>query len=659
MSVNAKMKAICDNIRLRTGGTALLNLDEIAEAIMYIGEATDLATLVYRTIGTTFPPIQLPASADYDSYDIDIYNCMADDVHAYIDEVLSGKDTVTKEILGKDGSGQYNIARYIYANREQFAWVKKNYPKMYAWKNGPVIKYTESVSPRIEDKAYDVPYVQTSQTQTVNIPAKAAVIVGKRYSLSGGSFKDNAPTSSIILPLPTEITGDISIKLVNMSKNTTYAAVYGGVVNNKFTETVYTLPSGATTEFTLKNSDYTVENFKAVSNFKFVTFPVNSTGASGQYNNSQILVNGVAVPFEITTDPAIAMQESTTTTTTEGGGTSITAVSAANRTRTIDGLEYVRYENGDVAPTVIYTDKDDERNGNATITKDGTTYYRYPIGDLGANKTKLTPIFIYANVHGVPKSLTDTNVETKMCALVAARFLRDLAIDKQIENPLYKYIRSNCMVIIIPVANPYGFNYNLTADNNGYGGYYTHTHANINRNYDTPGWDALVSSEDLFTRGTYPGSEIETQYIMNTMVESGAVVAMSLHGVDGFEGYCLHQGQNPNPNATSENDKYIDYNQEKLAKIEAFLKANYGYTLRYYDMENGEPVRCKNTPDKTSKDPSFISQCGAYGGIIEFQPDDPNTSGYVHEMKSNVIENAYAQTLNMLAMWLSDYLETN
>ena len=48
---------------------------------------------------------------------------------------------------------------------------------------------------------------------------------------------------------------------------------------------------------------------------------------------------------------------------------------------------------------------------------------------------------------------------------------------------------------------------------------------------------------------------------------------------------------------------------------------------------------------------------GAYGGIVEFSSNDVNTSGWAQEMKSNVIENAYAQVLNLLAMWLSDYLE--
>lgn len=43
-TVYEKMKKICDNIRLRTGGTELLTLDDIAEAILTIGVNTQSYT---------------------------------------------------------------------------------------------------------------------------------------------------------------------------------------------------------------------------------------------------------------------------------------------------------------------------------------------------------------------------------------------------------------------------------------------------------------------------------------------------------------------------------------------------------------------------------------------------------------------------------------
>ena len=191
----------------------------------------------------------------------------------------------------------------------------------------------------------------------------------------------------------------------------------------------------------------------------------------------------------------------------------ITTVSATNRSRTIGTVEYVRSESDDVEPTLIYTELGDSRNSNAAIIQDGITYNRYPLGDLGANRTKLIPVFIYANEHGVDVTRMNTSSadygkwETKMCALVAARLLRDLASGAQSTDPLYKFIQKNCMIIVIPVANPFGFNMPVTGDTNSVNsGYYNYNSVNINRGYDTPGWD---NPDMNWNKSPYPGSEIE------------------------------------------------------------------------------------------------------------------------------------------------------
>lgn len=656
MSVNAKMKKICDNIRLRTGGTALLNLDQIAEAIMQIGEATDPATLVYRTIGATYPPVQLPAETAFSGYDIDILNAIADGVYDYIDSVVGDKETVTKEILGKDASGTYDVARYTYANRERLAWVKENYPKMYAWKNGDTVMYTESVSPRIGEKAYDVPHVKATVTKTETIPAKAVIIRGHRYSHSGQKFNTQTSCATLIFPIG-EMSYDYEAGVGSTHTleitNTTFHASYDGLYIGEMPTVFPSNPGGLTKNSTTKRTitctgtSFNGKKFGCI----FLAWDNSST-----LDNVTVTINGEKADVIVSTNTDDASKAAFSTTTqieTEGdGGTPITAVSATNRSRTIDGVVYVRSEENDVAPTVIYTDKGDNRNIGASITQDGIIYHRYPLGDLGANRQKLIPIFIYANEHGIvaDPSLTN-NYETKMCALVAARFIRDLANGSQLENPLYKFIRENCMVIVIPVANPFGFNLNVTGGSgiNTDNGYVNANRCNINRNYDTPGWDVMNPNGSITEFGAYPGSENETQYIMNTMMESGATVAMSLHGLGGWAGYCAHQGQNPGG---------VDYNRDKLAKVDNFLYSDYGYRLRYYDLNtDGSPAVAVNTPDITSKSPSYITQCGAYGGIVEFSPDDVTVSGFKHEMKSNVIENAYAQTLNLMAMWLSDYLE--
>lgn len=643
MSVNAKMKVICDNIRFRTGGTELLDLDEIAEAILTIGGNVDTSEWVHKAIGATLPPTQLPAETAISGSDIDILSATADDVYSYIDEIADNyTDYAVKETLGKDESGKYDIVRYTLANRQRYAWQRQNYPKMYAWRH-------------------------VTEGSSITIPAKANIIVGQRYSHSGGKFSAASAVSSVIVPLPTGTTSAV-VTLSGMTGSSSYGNCYGGTTNSLFPTNVQ-----STTPWTNSYKTLTVPNGSlSLSGINYIVFFITSTGASGEYNGATITLNGKQIEWEIATTSAItASQESTTVVegvdetiystsvsprigdtmyTTAYVGTAkgtITAVNATNRSRTVGGKEYIRHESKDVEPTVVYTDKGDSRNSGTTITQSSITYNRYPMGDLGANQTKLTPIFIYANEHGIsPEKITAGTYETKMCALIAARLVRDLCSGENRGNPLYKYIRDNCMLIVIPVANPFGYNLNVSGDTPAYAwtadGYYNYNGCNINRNYDTPGWDVMSDSASL--KGGYAGSQNETQYIMNTMTESGAVVAMSLHGLGLWEGYCAHQGQQPDG---------TDYNQTKLTKVVNFLKDNYGYTLRYYDS-----TPCANMPDVTSKSPSYITQSGAYGGIVEMSPDDVKTSGWKQEMKSNVIENAYAQTLNLMAMWLSDYLET-
>ena len=794
-----------DQARSNIGAASKEDLDKLSSE----------KAVVYNAVGTTYPPSQKPAASEFEGYDIDLYNSKADEVYAYIDNIVSGKSTVTKEILGKDASGKYDLVRYIHAQREHLAWVKDKYPKMYAWKNGSAIKYTKSVSPRIGDKAYDVPYVQMvtsgGTSSVVTTPAQAVIYPNYRFSMSGGGWVDatSEGLAAVIIPLPVGGVTSATIQLTNTRRHHQKTAMYGGATPEEYTIEIVKQASGmwsadaTTCTMTTSNSN--------LAGASFMVFNIVYTD-DASLSNVVIMLDGKTIDWVIGT-PSEAKQETTTTVTgglvptftnlkdqcvfvynsrfslsgggyktvngistilipvpvgetditirlkgfspttysmiyggtstetlslefgkfssdssvpdsdgvyvisgtktsdiaylsfhawgsgaadfadtvitvnepieytvdTSGsgntieveGGMPVTAVSATNRSRTIDGVVYTRYESGDVNPTVIYTDIDDDRNSENTITKDGVTYHRYPLGDLGSNRKKLIPIFIYANEHGVNPNDLYFSSESPMCSLVLARFFMDIVSDKQIKNPLYKFIRESCMLIVIPVANPYGFNMYITGDTNASNdGYRNANNVNINRNYDTPGWDVTKANESYWA-GSYAGSEIEAQYIMNTMVEGCAKVAMSWHSAEWW--WNSHQGQNPNPNATGEADKYVDYNRDKLGKIETFIKNNYGYNQRYYDLYTqahvdagivssdmiGKPYPCKNTPDVTSKSPSYISQCGAYGGIVEFSPGDITVGGTItHRMSERTLENAYAFVMNLTAMWLSDYLES-
>lgn len=340
MGINEKMKTICDNIRLRTGGTEPLTLDEIAEAILTIGGNVDMAEWVHKSIGATFPPAQLPASAALDGYDIDALSATSDDIHEYIDDVVSGKKTVSKEILGKDASGKYDIARYIYAKREHIAWVRDNYPKMYAWRN-------------------------TTEGSTETVPAKANIISGYRYSHSGQAFSATTDgTSSIILPLPKGGIDTATIVLSGMAGKTAYSP-YGGTVNNVFPYQITT-----SSPWTNNGTQLNVPNGSGtLSGRNFLVIPISSMPSAG----ATITLNGQVIEWEIATISTItASQESTTIVpgndetiysasvsprigdamyTTPYIGTAkgaVTAVSATNRSRTVGGVEYVRYAEGDI-----------------------------------------------------------------------------------------------------------------------------------------------------------------------------------------------------------------------------------------------------------------------------------------------------------------------
>lgn len=654
------------------GAASAEKVTELSEAIADLGGGK---SVVDNAIGTTYPPSQRDADSRIDGSDIhmDLYldgdsNLMptdgatSDDIHTYIDTVTDKlKTRVTKELLGKDQSGNFDMMRYTVCDRQHIAWVRENYPKMYAWKNGDTTMYTESVSPRIGDNAYENPYVSASgeSIETVNVPAKAVIIRGQRYSHSGQSW--NAESNCSALVVPTEFAvGHISqtLKLTNATFHHQRTGFY-------ISDDAVTFPRNGAKTNSDNNTVCTISTSGSVDYGEKFGVCFLSFDGSETYENTTLTIDGVNVEIIVTDNTEDSAKAAHATTEeveveveveVEGALPKITAVSATRKSRTINGAEFERHENGDVEPTLIYTDVDDDRNTSETITKGGITYIRYPLGDLLANKKKPVPIFVYANEHGVrSKEKVGTGAwETKLCALVAARIARDFGLKKQSQNPLYKYILDNCMLIVIPVVNPYGFNHYLTDATMGeYDGYCNSTGCNINRNYDCPGWDVMNPSGTYTEFGAYAGSENETQYVMNTMVESGAVVAMSLHGLGGFIGYCAHQGQQPDGS---------DYNREKLAKVYNILFDTYGIKLRYYDVVGGgslDPILPPpNTPDKTSKSPSYITQCGAYGGIVEFQPVKAGGVMGEHSMEQVVVETAYCQTLNLMAMWLSDYLDS-
>ena len=283
----------------------------------------------------------------------------------------------------------------------------------------------------------------------------------------------------------------------------------------------------------------------------------------------------------------------------------VTAVSATNRTRTANGIAFVRYAEGDIEPTVCYTPAYNPFNrlvnangelvigisaidGDVLTDVNGKTYKRYSFGDLKKDGTQPVHMTIIANEHG-------GDTEPGIPAVVTARLIRDLCSGQlSSDNPVYRYLRDNVQLAVIPAVNPHGLN---KFPAGAWDGYHNANNVNINRNYDTPGWDVYWNEnpDEQYRMGDYPGSENETQYVMNTMADSKAVVAMSVHTISclvtGYKSRCMYQGQNPDGG----------YTQTKIDEIADDMKASYNLDFVAYD-----PLECP--PETTSKSPSFITQ---------------------------------------------------
>lgn len=456
-----------------------VELDKIHTNIKELKEqSVDMASY----IPTVCAPVPQLSADGSETADVDLTTCTSDDIHALLDGVVTRyPNYITRELMGKDASGLYDIYRYTMGKHIRSAWQKENYPKMYAWKNGSTIIYSISVSPRIGDTLYSTKYIGTA---------------------------------------------------------------YG----------------------------------------------------------------------------------------------TVSAVSATNRSRTVSGVEFVRSENDDVSPTLMYTNG--AVNGSTKVSN-GATYYRYPFGDTDKDGKKRIPITIIANEHG--------GHEVRDCALIVTRMIKDLCECKYQDNPVLNYIRENVNLTVIPVVNPHGWNMYMNTN-----GYLNSNMVNINRNYDTVGWDYCYNNQDIDGNnklGSYAGSENETQYVMNTMTESGAVIAMSVHGLstiaDNTNTY--YQGQNPNG----------AYSEEKISEMHEDYLSRYGLRFVAYN-----PLECPL--ETTAKSPTYITQIGAYGGIIEFNCNDAQMteaeateSGKQRRYTPFTMEQQYTLLLKFLAMWISDYEENN
>ena len=235
---------------------------------------------------------------------------------------------------------------------------------------------------------------------------------------------------------------------------------------------------------------------------------------------------------------------------------------------------------------------------------------RYVFADSAKSSYSAT-IYIGANEHG-PTS------DPRECAIVTARFIKDLCAGHAKTDAFLSAIKDNCKVVVIPVINPWGF------DNNSRNNY---NNVNINRNYPTPGWSAQADID----KGASAGSEIETQYVVDTISAFSPDIALDLHCL----GYVV-----------SDNDMTCAYSGQikDHTKIENIVNSmRRDYNLNCVSYGQGDYTTNGNGD-------SYFRYLGIDGILLEFQSRDGLTSGSSVLHSANIMEANYTYLLRILNM---------
>lgn len=337
-------------------------------------------------------------------------------------------------------------------------------------------------------------------------------------------------------------------------------------------------------------------------------------------------------------------------------GTAYSTVTAVNSetigtasTRTINNLVFERYVDGDVEPTIVYTtpfsitanymgrtytaafaasSSVKEFTHEYIVDSTDTKYYRYPFEDRKLDKSRLFSVFILANEHG-------NHGDSMIPSVTVMRLLKDLCENADVL--FLRWLKENAIITVIPVGNPYG-------------GYNNANDVNINRNYDTPGWagsdtDPAGGTKEDGNFGPYAGSEIETQYIMNTIQQCKAQAAVSYHG-RGIPSDVILGEYN-----SSAKFQGCGFDAERMWRVEEalFSMYNFGFIPSWHTIEDDSHNNYLNA----GKSPSYIEYSGAVGGLIEI---DDHEVGTLDRFTPLAMEQAYAEVLLVLQNWCEEAL---
>lgn len=379
--------------------------------------------------------------------------------------------------------------------------------------------------------------------------------------------------------------------------------------------------------------------------------------------------NGSTVIYSLSVSPRIGdVMYSTGNVSTEYGAVSaVTCDTIAESTRTVNGLVFSRYADGDVEPVIFYT-KPRQRDSNGTVlwceifradftstykgsydvhtdymistsSDNNTKYIRYPFADKKADKSSPIPVFMWANEHG-------QGGDNRCPSVILMRMAKDLCENNH-RIPFLSWLKDNCILTIIPVANPWGYeSYLYDRD-----GYCNANYVNLNRNYDTPGFANFDNTtqwegeEGAFLPGDYVGSENETQYLMNTLHLSKAKVAFSMHGI-------------PSPSATAApynlntTIKGCGFDAERARAIEETLWNDYNCQVSW-------SIDAEQDFEHCAKSCAYIQYHGVVGGLtetIDWEESLDETTGLAARYTAKVMEQGYTELLRCLQVWIEEAL---
>ena len=250
-----------------------------------------------------------------------------------------------------------------------------------------------------------------------------------------------------------------------------------------------------------------------------------------------------------------------------------------------------------------------ESNGWLTKKDLGVAYDTYhmfqydtvPVGlHAGSDGINIPKVAIVCCEHG----------NEKMSAYAMHYLMFDL-IHNPSKNPILYYLRSNCAISFVPIANPWGFINKSRLNENG---------VNLNRNFPTYNWDEYSDETSdvggINYKGTAPASETQTQLIIQFLRNNfDAVFAIDLH-TNGENTSAWYEVSTAILNADASADS-PNYDVQKSYYIPSKLNTNY---------------------IKSWMDENYGSNLGNvfYGNVTFPEVDRPTTGQWIRESNNMV-----------------------